>query len=732
MRRNFRRLGRPIAGLLLAGWFMVQPLQTAQAQMATLIADNVSFNGADTVQASGNVEIFFEGQRLLAERLVYDETADELQIFGPITLIESSGQVVTATFAELSGDLKDGIMRGARVVLEEQMQVAAAELERVEGRYTQLYKAVASSCQVCASNPVPLWQIRAERVVHDQEERQLYFDNATFEVAGIPVLWLPRMRLPDPTLRRATGFLIPTLRQNSQLGFGVRVPYFVTLGDHADLTFAPFVSEATKTVEARFRRAFRWGDIVLNGAVSRDDILQDETRAYLFGRGRANLPGDFTLRFDIELVSDNAYLETYDYSDADRLSNGVEITRTRRNEYISAGIETLRTLRDSEVPIEETLATNLIRGTYIRRLPRVLGGQATLAFDVQGYEREAESVSADLEAACTDAGLTDAECLSRDVLRSTVQLGWFRDWLLPNGMIARADLGVASDFYIVGQDDGYDNRLYRLTPAAAAELRWPMGRTAANGGRDIVQPVVQLAWSESYGDAVPVEDSSLVEFDEGNLLALSRFPGHDARETGLRATVGFAWTHFTPTGREYALSMGRVFRTEDPGVFGGASGLEGATSDWLVASRVEISDRLSLTNRSLFDDTLDFTKSESRLVWFGRKVTATTSYIWVEAAASEGRTDDVSEWTMALGYEFDRHWTGNLGYSYDFVSNSPAEANVGLAYRNECVSVALSLSRKFTSSTNVEPATDVGLTVALAGFGQDGRPYARTCTEVKG
>ena len=62
MRRNFRRLGRPIAGLLLAGWFMVQPVQTAQAQMATLIADNVSFNGADTVQASGNVEIFFEGQ----------------------------------------------------------------------------------------------------------------------------------------------------------------------------------------------------------------------------------------------------------------------------------------------------------------------------------------------------------------------------------------------------------------------------------------------------------------------------------------------------------------------------------------------------------------------------------------------------------------------------------------------------------------------------------------------
>ena len=63
-------------------------------------------------------------------------------------------------------------------------KIAATEIERTDGRYTQLYQGVASSCEVCADNPVPLWEIRARRVIHDQEERQLYFDGASFPRDG--------------------------------------------------------------------------------------------------------------------------------------------------------------------------------------------------------------------------------------------------------------------------------------------------------------------------------------------------------------------------------------------------------------------------------------------------------------------------------------------------------------------------------------------------------------------
>jgi len=125
--------------------------------------------------------------------------------------------------------------------LDQQLQLAAHQINRAEGRYSQLYKVAVTSCHVCDDRP-PLWSIRAERVVHDTEERQLYFTNATLRLRDTPIFWLPRMRLPDPSLTRATGFLIPSLRTTDQLGTGLKTPYFIRLGDHRDV--APLNSPA--------------------------------------------------------------------------------------------------------------------------------------------------------------------------------------------------------------------------------------------------------------------------------------------------------------------------------------------------------------------------------------------------------------------------------------------------------------------------------------------------------
>jgi LPS-assembly protein len=699
------------------------------AQYATLIADRVRFDGVNTVVAEGNVEILYEGRRVLARRLTYDRAADRLTMDGPITLIDETGAVVTADSGALDGDLKAGIMTGARLVLDEQMQIAAVEINRVDGRYNQLYKAVASSCNVCIDRPVPLWQIRAKRVVHDQVERQLYFDEARFEVMGVPIAYLPQLRLPDPTLKRATGFLIPSIKSTSALGTGFRFPYFLTMGDHADLTISPFLSSKTRTLEARYRRALRWGDIELKGAVSRDDLRPNDTRAYLFGSGRFNLPRDFKLKFDVELVSDDAYLLTYDYSDKDRLSNGAEVTRTTRNEYISAKLEKLRTLRASEIPIEDSLATLLGTATYERRLFPSIGGEVRYAFDLQGYERQAETVSPALLAAC--ALVSAPDCTARDVLRGGAQVGWRYDWQLVNGILAAVEGQLAADVYWIGQDTSFASEISHVTPTAAIELRWPFARTNARGATDVLEPVVQLAWTDTIGAKVPNEDSTLVEFDEGNLLSLSRFPGTDRYERGTRATLGLSWSHLAPGGRDYGLTVGRVIRVDDLAQFTAASGLDAGASDWLVAGRVQLTDRLTLSNRSLFDDQFDFAKSETRLIWTGRRFSAASSYIWVVAEPAEGRTRDVSEWNMDAAYAFNRNWTGKFDWRYDVTTNTTAEAGLGLQYRNECVNIDLSLSRRFTSSTTVRPTTDVGLQVSLNGFGNDGRAYSRSC-QVKG
>ena len=695
--------------------------QASAQDQATLVADRVYLSGDDTLTAEGAVEVFYKGSRLTAEKIVYDQQTDLLTITGPIRLTEEDGTILMADAAELSRDLQEGILSSARLVLDQQLQLAATEIARISGRYTRLSRVVASSCEVCPNDPVPLWEVRARRVIHDQEERQLYFDHAQFRVAGVPVFYLPRLRMPDPTLKRATGFLLPSIRTTSSLGPGIKLPYFIAIGDSRDLTLTPYVSSSrTRTLEFRYRQMFRKGEIELNGAISRDDILAGDTRGYLFGEGSFDLPRDFKLDLWVQGVSDDAYILDYGLGDIDRLASGVQVTRTRRNEHINASVFRYWSLRDGD---DNAVLPNLVGDfSFQRRFkPSYLGGEGKFLFEVHSHARSS-SVTTD----ANGDGVTDG----RDVSRATAMFDWRRNWVLSNGMVVSGAVQAAADFYSISQDTTFPGTITRFTPAAAVELRWPWVRSAINGGAShVIEPVIQLVVSPDSTETVPNEDSQLVSFDEGNLFDFSRFSGADRRELGTRVNMGMSWTRHDPAGWSLGVTAGRVFRKKDLAQFGSASGLDGTSSDWLVAAQFETADGLRITNRALFDDAFDFSQEELRIDYQTRRYEIAAGYLWLTDDPSEGRLAPSSELVFDAGWQIASNWRGTVGGRYDFEADRAARASVGLEYRNECAAIDLSLSRRFTSSTSVSADTDFNLSVQLLGFGgtENGQTYRRSC-----
>ena len=360
--------------LLILLLLVLMPLRVAAQDAALLVADQLYITRERELVASGNVEAFQNGVRLRASAIRYEQGTGALTIEGPITLTEKDGTVITATAAELDADMRNGILTGARLVLNQQLQLAAVQIDRVDGRYNQLYKTAVTSCRICDDGEPPLWQIRAKRLVYDELEQQLYFDDAQFRIGNMPVFWLPRLRLPGPTVERATGFVIPSIRTTSSLGLGLKLPYFIKLSEKRDLTLTPYLSSSTSTLEFRYRQAYRNGRIQFDGAVTNDDLRPNNTRGYVFGRGLFALPNDFALYFAIESVSDDGYLDSYGYSDADRLRSELTISRARRDEYIRASFYNFKSLRDNEV--NATLPTLVLDAEYERRFfPVALGGE---------------------------------------------------------------------------------------------------------------------------------------------------------------------------------------------------------------------------------------------------------------------------------------------------------------------------------------------------------------------
>ena len=694
---------------------------------AMLVADDVYLSADDQLTAYGNVEAMYDGRRLQASEITYDQSTETLIIKGPITLHENNNTLVLADSAELDREMQNGILRGARIVMENQVQLAAHAMARRDGRYNQLYKASVTSCRVCETGRPPIWQIRARRVIHDQQEKQLYFDDAQMRVMDVPIFYMPRLRLPDPTLERATGFLIPSLHNSTRLGFGVRVPYFIRIGDHKDLTLTPFISANSLTLEARYRQAFRNGRIEFEGAISDDDFGPRSTRGYVFGRGAFELPEDFTLTFDIEAVRDDTYLLDYGYYDKDRLDSELAIERVQRDEYIRGALTHFHSLRPGES--NKTLPTIVGNAEYERRLhPANIGGEIRLSALAHSHFR-----SSSLE---TDGADIDPWADGRDVTRLTASAEWHRNWTMPAGVLAHFQTGLAVDSFHIAQSGGLSaSQAVEPAPSAALRLRWPLLKTERSGATQIIEPSLQLAWVGGSNPNIPNDESTRIEFDEGNLFALSRFTAPDRRERGLTGAYGISWTRLDPSGWQTSFAVGQVVhedqQLEVSGLdsFTNSSGLSGKFSDVLFAGQIKTNNGFTFTGRSLFDDAFDTTKAEARASWQTDRTNVRATYIWLRNDPREDRTGNVSEWAFDASHRLSRHWTSSADWRYDVAQDRSVRAGLGLKYTNECVDISLSASRRFTSSTTLTPSTNISFTVGLRGFTTktEDKSYVRTC-----
>ena len=86
-------------------------------------------------------------------------------------------------------------------------RVAATRADRSSGNYTVFDNGVYTACAPCKDDPKkpPLWQVKGARIIHNQTEKMLYFENAQLEFFGVPMAYLPYFSTPDPTVKRKTS-----------------------------------------------------------------------------------------------------------------------------------------------------------------------------------------------------------------------------------------------------------------------------------------------------------------------------------------------------------------------------------------------------------------------------------------------------------------------------------------------------------------------------------------------
>jgi len=696
--------------ILTVLFLMCSALGASAQQAVNLIADRIEISPDGVLQASGAVTVWHGETQISAREISYTSSAGQLTITGPIHLTDGTGTVILADQAAMSQDLSQGIISSARVILSQQVQIATAQISRVSSRYTQAYHASATSCFICKGK-IPLWQIRAKRIVHDSIEKQLYFDRAQLRVLDVPVLFFPYLRLPDPTLKRATGFLVPQLSTSTTLGTAIRTPYFFKLGDYRDLTMIPMVSPRTTSLGFRYRQAYQTGRLGLEGAISRDTILPNKNRGYLFANSRFELDRGYMLGVQVQTVSDPSYLFEYHVSDIDRLESNFTLDRTRRYKNSELRFSNYHSLRDSDN--NATQPTLVTEGIVQRRVhPGSIGGVL------------------DLETSfLTSFRYSDVDVDGYDTARLSFLADWHRDWTSQNGIVLDVDSEIETSQYNIAQYQSVSQNTTRFSAASAIGLRWPLSRRLQDGGLQLIEPRIQLVGLADQAQNILNQDSTRVEFDEGNLFRFNRAPGFDQTETGARLNIGVSGSNRYVSSTTIGWQVGRVYRQDNLNKFSSTSGLSGSISDWLLVGSLETASGIELITRALLKDAGDVNKTEARIKWQNdiQKIAAT--YVGLSADSLEDRATSLSSLALNWQYNFTPNWRSTSGFQFDSTIGKLSKLDFGLRYANECVNIYFSASRRFSTSTTLTEKTEFGLSVNLTGFSSGVRkaPKSRQC-----
>ncbi|MBQ0820629.1 LPS-assembly protein LptD [Microvirga terrae] len=619
-------------------------------------------NDKNTIAASGDVQMNYQGRTLQADRVTYDRNTGRVFAEGNARLTDASGTVATGDRFELTDDFKNGFIDSLRVVQTTVEQgrplttrFSAPRAERAEGETTTFERGTYTACEPCKDNPErpPLWQVKAAKIIHNNSERTIYYEDATLELLGIPVAYLPYFWTPDPTVKRKTGFLSPRYVYSTALGYGGSVPFFWAIAPNYDLTISPtFLSRQGVLGQAEWRHRLENGTYNIRAA----GIFQQEPDAFLpppYGAGNRDFRGSLETNglfyinqnwrwgWDIALLSDKWFLTNYKIR-----------SESLSSYYIKESISTLylqgqgdrsffdvrgyyfQTLSSSEWQKQQPIVAPVL--DYNKRFtPSSIGGEAAIDVNVTHISREAAQFDPLSIANTTYFGVAQtcivfdpASCLVRGISgttsRASVMASWRREFVDPIGQVWTPFAYVRADNIWIDPDfkgyqnaqlgnflDSDDDFVFRGMPAVGVEYRYPFVASLGTSGKQILEPIAQVIArpNETRIGSLPNEDAQSLVFDDTSLFDWDKFSGYDRVEGGVRANVGIQYTvtgadDFYANvlfGQSYQIAGRNSFRQPDLANVGLDSGLDSRASDYVGRFQISPNANFALVTRARFD-----------------------------------------------------------------------------------------------------------------------------------
>ena len=492
--------------------FLTVPARPKFAKPATpgpayLHADSIQSLRDDITELKGNAEMKRDGEQVNADYLRYDQTADHADASGHVILMQPSGASFSANEAHLDLNPRNGYTDAGAYHLPGALgrgDMTVAEF--LDDDRTRLSNARFTTCPLGRED----WFFRARTIDLDTDKNVGIARNTTFDVFGLPVMYLPYFRFPISN-ERQSGFLVPEFGYHSRLGAVLATPYYLNLAPNYDATLTPrIMTERGIQLQSEFRYLGR----DLNGQLAAEylpnDKIADDNRAAVSLMHRQTFNPYWSAAVDLRGVSDKDYLS--DFGDRIGITSESYLPENAEVNY-RGSVWTFTARASGYQTVDRTI--DPINQPYSRLPQFVLAGNSGPTTAGPQYRLDSELVRFDRSVGVTGSRANIAPAISLPLTR-------IYGFLTPE---------VGAHYIGYALNDSPDNRPSVTAPYLALDSGLYFEREVGVGSRlfdQTLEPrLYYLYVPHRAQDQLPNFDTNLPDFTFTNLFRNNRFVGGD-------------------------------------------------------------------------------------------------------------------------------------------------------------------------------------------------------------
>ncbi len=568
---------------------------------------------------------------------------------------------------------------------------------------TEINKGIFTSCK--KNDTCPPWSIKAKKITHDENKKQLIYDDAVLQLYDKPIIYFPKFFHPDPSVERQSGLLKPQLNNSSILGSSLQIPYFHVLSEDKDITFTPNIFDSNiLMMQSEYRQANEYSSFVADFAFTKG--YQSTSQA----DNNRNSISHFFSKFDLDLnlekfqksklfmklekVTNDSYLKVFDGnlintllkpSNKDTLSSAINITLENENYNFSAGLSAYEKLSGKN---SDRYQFVLPHYSFSRNLYSSLN-YGSVEFSSSG-----------------DNNLKDTNNL-RSRIVNDINYG-SNDYFSNFGIKNNFNIYLKNLNTVAKNDAQYKSSpQVQLSSIFEATSSLPLIKFGENYDETIIP---KISFRINPGDMKNYSSNNR-GIDVNNIFSINRLGLSDAFESGKSLTLGFDYKKesIENLAKFFEMKFGVVLRESYEDKIPTSSTINEKTSNIFGSINNSLNERFKINYNYSIDNDLKTFEYNSLTA----SLNIDKFYTELTFIEQNGELGDSNSIENTLTYQFDdknfisfntrRNRKINLTEYYDLLYE----------YKNDCLTAGIKYFRRYYEDRDLKPSEDFLLTLTI-------------------